>query len=214
MAQSWGVKPKLVLCVAEARGVIPRGVDGPRSLYCRIRFAKTKVRTAVLKKTLAPRWNHVFVFDIPEGESDPALVVKIVDSSGITDQILGSATITEVNKLPPELVVPRTLSARNKKTKKEVEKQVAEIQVVLYVANLPDAPPERALGSTQLDPFVYTDLQFDKQYKTGDIILFSGAGPVATMAKFVVFIFLTQHKLQNHVSDSLLSCRASFVASQ
>jgi hypothetical protein len=145
---------------------------------------KKSVKTKVIPKTLNPVWNELFVLDVRDGD----LVIEVWDHDIIgSNDFLGYATVTsDVTSLEPNAVVDRWLRLvpRSMKDSNSVKGEVRIVIVWQPMASLS--------ASLAFDPrdsvFFY---RRRGQFKVGDLLLFSLAGPISSALKAVTGSFWT-----------------------
>lgn len=145
---------------------------------------KKSVKTKVIPKTLNPVWNELFLLDMRDGD----LVVEVWDHDMIgSNDFLGYATITsDIASLEPNAVIDRWLRLvpRSMKDSNSVK---GEVRVVLVWQPMPSLS-----ASLSFDPrdsvFFY---RRRGQFKVGDLVLFSLAGPISSALKAVTGSFWT-----------------------
>ncbi|KAH3768078.1 protein transport protein SEC16B [Pelomyxa schiedti] len=187
----------LTVHVVEATGVPARSGGESRSLYCRVIMGRDTNRTPSARKLHDPKWNHVCGFVVgggpvanvglgigmsggsccPTGE---CLRFKLVDSSGLIDETLSKLSVS-LQDIPRDTVHKMHLAMVPVAKKKETTvTSMGELYVICYLSDMADKPTK-----WKADSFQFSYPMFKSKFKPGDIILFSGAGPVPTLAKMI-----------------------------
>eukprot|EP00013_Stygamoeba_regulata_P023701 CAMPEP_0177645366 /NCGR_PEP_ID=MMETSP0447-20121125/9209_1 /TAXON_ID=0 /ORGANISM="Stygamoeba regulata, Strain BSH-02190019" /LENGTH=607 /DNA_ID=CAMNT_0019147841 /DNA_START=52 /DNA_END=1875 /DNA_ORIENTATION=+ len=180
--QAW---KKLVVYIREASGLVADLGDGKaakaKDLYVKVISQKDSsvAQSRVLKKCAngAGTWNQFFVLDI--SEENPTISVEVWAKGRFKDTFLGRAVLVEKPLgLTPEEVYEAELNLQPTKPKDKVSKD-ARMQVRFLFS---DQHETLADGNPNLRNRFDYDAHL-REFKSGDLIAYSGIGLVASLAK-------------------------------
>eukprot|EP00163_Fabomonas_tropica_P025582 TRINITY_DN4449_c0_g1_i9.p1 TRINITY_DN4449_c0_g1~~TRINITY_DN4449_c0_g1_i9.p1 ORF type:complete len:493 (-),score=124.32 TRINITY_DN4449_c0_g1_i9:264-1742(-) len=119
---------QLRIRVVEAKGLAAKGLTGSADPYCIVTLEKNQVKTSVAKKTLNPKWDEEFVFDIKQEKSSAMgmsqLEIIVWDHNSIfSNDFLGTISIP-LHSIEPGELVDKWYTLCPRKAKDKVAGQV------------------------------------------------------------------------------------------
>eukprot|EP00013_Stygamoeba_regulata_P020334 CAMPEP_0177654494 /NCGR_PEP_ID=MMETSP0447-20121125/14366_1 /TAXON_ID=0 /ORGANISM="Stygamoeba regulata, Strain BSH-02190019" /LENGTH=764 /DNA_ID=CAMNT_0019158155 /DNA_START=75 /DNA_END=2366 /DNA_ORIENTATION=+ len=163
---------KLFVYVIEAQGLIPTDSAGASAdPILKLTMGKETRKTRPSKKTITPKWKELFYFFDPE-ESELYLEVWCHKKG----KFLGQASICSLDSLREEQVVQTWYDLTVRPGKKK-DKVTGKVLLRLFYSTSTETRPERGVEyRVDYEPYI-------SQFKTGDLLIFSGRGILSTMTQ-------------------------------
>jgi hypothetical protein len=148
--------------------------------YCRLVWGKKIVfKTSVSKKTRQPEWNDIFLFPVDRTED---LVLEVYQKKKIgRDVLIGMALVLGRDRWKAEIPVQERLYEENLEILAQLGKPKdvrGRVRVRFLYSCSPETRPRQDIGQ---NVFFYDD--YISQFKTGDLIVYSGVGMLDTFSK-------------------------------
>eukprot|EP01107_Rhizomastix_libera_P018319 TRINITY_DN9391_c0_g1_i1.p1 TRINITY_DN9391_c0_g1~~TRINITY_DN9391_c0_g1_i1.p1 ORF type:complete len:472 (+),score=125.59 TRINITY_DN9391_c0_g1_i1:32-1447(+) len=195
------LRQRIVILIDYAKDIInPRTIDKEKekdkekefkNLQVHVTMNKIKYHTSGQRRTAEPRFAELFSYDVvaEDKDKDNSIKIKLLDGS---DEI-GTHIFRDVDSLPSDIVMdkwlPLTFELQKKKKEASETINTGQIHVLFLVSKRPELRPmySRHCSGPDESPYHYHQSQIIKrgEYKTGDVILVSGFGPLAIYTKLV-----------------------------
>lgn len=168
---------KLIAIVAEARQLKNKNSDVPKNPCCELRCGKEREKTKQQKKTAEPKFNEMFWFETPADNAPFSLKAKVHDGS---DEI-GAVELKELATFPQEMIVDQWYDVIYTAKKTDTSEKRGQLRLQLFLSSTPEVRTLTVPAGPPDTPYtyLYPSKNFLDKVKAGDVILYSGFGPLS-----------------------------------
>jgi len=165
---------KILVYILEAKGLRPTSKDGSANAVCKISVGSSSFKTKQVKKSINPVFEEFFLMEA--SENGVSLHIEISDFK--QKQFLGQIVVSNVTGMEQEKVHCFTSHLCEKDNKKSTVR--GEICFRILVSRTTEKRPTSS-SHRQKNKFFYE--HFQNEFRTGDLILFSGYGVLDSAVK-------------------------------